>query len=133
MLTQFTNLPFFRLARDARLIIISTAVLGISFFGIQMLLNVLYILRLSYSVEYVGIFNASGAFTYILSSLPAAAVGNRLGLRAAMILATVLSCVPSSVPGNGVVTACASGVAIAAVTVAAASIARRWISAKPRS
>ncbi len=86
MISHYTNLPFFRLARDARLIIISTAVLGISFFGIQMLLNVLYILRLGYSVEYVGMFNASGAFTYILSSLPAAAVGNRMGLRAAMIL-----------------------------------------------
>ncbi|HRW08980.1 MAG TPA: hypothetical protein P5121_27940, partial [Caldilineaceae bacterium] len=91
MLTQFTNLSFFRLARDARLIIISTAVLGVSFFGIQMLLNVLYILRLGYGVEYVGLFNASGAFTYILSSLPAAAVGNRIGLRPAMILGGVIT------------------------------------------
>lgn len=85
------HLSFSGLARDARLIIISTAVLGISFFGIQMLLNVLYILRLGYSVEYVGLFNASGAFTYILSSLPAAAVGNRLGLRMAMVLGGVIT------------------------------------------
>ncbi|MEZ4866158.1 MAG: MFS transporter [Caldilineaceae bacterium] len=91
MITNFTNVAFFRLARDARLVIISTAVLGISFFGIQMLLNVLYILRLGYSVEYVGFFNASGAFTYILSSLPAAAIGNRLGLRAAMVWGGVIT------------------------------------------
>ncbi|MEZ4729537.1 MAG: MFS transporter [Caldilineaceae bacterium] len=91
MITNFTNVAFFGLARDARLIIISTAVLGISFFGIQMLLNVLYILRLGYSVEYVGLFNASGAFTYILSSLPAAAVGNRIGLRASMVLGGVIT------------------------------------------
>lgn len=93
LIRQFTNTPFFRLARDARLIIIGTAVLGVSFFGIQMLLNVLYILRLGYGVEYVGIFNASGAFTYILSSLPAAAVGNRIGLRAAMIVGGAITVV----------------------------------------
>lgn len=82
------NLPtttFSQLARDARLLILSTGLLAISFFGIQMLLAVLYVLRLGYSVEYVGLFNASGALTYILASLPAGAVGSRFGLRAAMV------------------------------------------------
>ena len=82
------NLPttvFSELSRDAKLLIVSTGVLAVSFFGVQMLLTVLYVLRLGYSVEYVGLFNASGALTYILSSLPAGAVGSRFGLRAAMM------------------------------------------------
>jgi len=88
------NLPtttFSQLARDARLLILSTGLLAISFFGIQMLLAVLYVLRLGYSVEYVGLFNASGALTYILASLPAGAVGSRFGLRAAMVAGGVIT------------------------------------------
>jgi MFS family permease len=88
------NLPtttFSNLARDARLLIISSGVLAVSFFGIQMLLTVLYVLRLGYSVEYIGLFNASGAFTYILSSLPAGAIGSRFGLRPAMLVGGVMT------------------------------------------
>lgn len=88
------NLPtttFSHLTRDARLLIISSGVLAVSFFGIQMLLTVLYVLRLGYSVEYIGLFNASGAFTYILSSLPAGAIGSRFGLRPAMIAGGVMT------------------------------------------
>ena len=88
------NLPtttFSNLSRDAKLLIISSGVLAVSFFGIQMLLTVLYVLRLGYSVEYVGIFNASGAVTYILSSLPAGAIGTRFGLRAAMIAGGIVT------------------------------------------
>ena len=88
------NLPtttFSHLSRDAKLLIISTGVLAVSFFGIQMLLTVLYVLRLGYNVEYVGIFNASGALTYILSSLPAGAIGTRFGLRAAMVVGGIVT------------------------------------------
>lgn len=56
-----------------------------------MLLTVLYVLRLGYSVEYVGLFNASGALTYILTSLPAGVVGSRFGLRAAMVAGGVIT------------------------------------------
>lgn len=88
------NLPtttFSQLARDAKYLIISTGVLAVSFFGIQMLLTVLYVLRLGYSVEYVGLFNASGALTYILASLPAGALGSRFGWRAAMVAGGVVT------------------------------------------
>ncbi len=88
------NLPtttFSQLEREAKLIMFASGLLAISFFGIQMLLSVLYILRLGYSVEYVGLFNAAGSFTYILSSLPAGEVGNRLGLRMAMFLGGILT------------------------------------------
>lgn len=88
------NLPtttFAQLSRDAKLLILSTGVLAVSFFGIQMLLTVLYVLRLGYNVEYVGIFNASGALTYILSSLPAGAIGTRFGLRAAMVAGGIVT------------------------------------------
>ncbi|MBX3012295.1 MAG: MFS transporter [Caldilineaceae bacterium] len=80
------NTTFSQLTRDAQLLILSSGLLAISFFGIQMLLAVLYILRLGYSVEYVGLYNAFGALTYIVSSLPAGAIGARLGVRTAMII-----------------------------------------------
>ncbi len=88
------NLPtttFSQLEREAKLLMIAHGLLAISFFGIQMLLSVLYVLRLGYGVEYIGLFNASGSFTYILSSLPAGMVGNRFGLRTAMILGGILT------------------------------------------
>lgn len=88
------NLPtttFSHLSRDAKLLIVAWGILAISFFGIQMLLTVLYVLRLGYSVEYIGIFNASGALTYILSSLPAGALGSRIGLRPAMIIGGIVT------------------------------------------
>lgn len=88
------NLPtttFSQLEREAKLLMIAHGLLAISFFGIQMLLSVLYVLRLGYGVEYVGLFNAAGSFTYILASLPAGIVGNRLGLRNAMILGGIFT------------------------------------------
>jgi MFS family permease len=60
--------------------------MSISFFGIQALLKVLYVLRLGHGPEYVGLFNASGAFTWMIMSLPASAVGDRIGLLRAMRL-----------------------------------------------
>lgn len=90
-LMNLSTTTFSQFARDAKLLIISTGVLAVSFFGIQMLLTVLYLLRLDYSVEYIGLFNAAGALTYIVASLPAGAVGSRLGLRRAMIAGGIVT------------------------------------------
>ncbi len=53
--------------------------LAISFFGIQALLKILYVLRLGYGPQYLGLFNASGAVGYMTMSLPSGALGDRYG------------------------------------------------------
>lgn len=65
--------------RDVKLLLLATAVLAISFFGIQALLKILYILRLGYGPKYVGLFNASGALGYMAMSLPSGWLGERWG------------------------------------------------------
>jgi MFS family permease len=71
--------------------LIVSSLMSVSFFGIQQLLKILYVLRLGYGPEYVGIFNASGAFTWMIMSLPAAAIGDRIGLVPAMRLGGLLT------------------------------------------
>jgi MFS family permease len=73
-------------SRDARLLIIVTGILAISFFGLYALLRVIYVLRLGYGPEYVGIFSATGALTYMSMGVPSGALGARLGTRKAMLI-----------------------------------------------
>lgn len=82
-LTQFN--------RDTRLLIISTGIASGGYFGIQKLLEVLYVLRLGYGPEYVGLFIASGSLAFMGMSLPAGALGRRLGARVAILLGGVVA------------------------------------------
>ena len=66
--------------REVNLLLMATGILAISFFGIQMLLKVLYVLRLGYGPTFIGIFNAAGALGYMAMSLPSGAMGTRFGL-----------------------------------------------------
>jgi predicted MFS family arabinose efflux permease len=63
----------------------AAGILAVSFFGIQMLLKVLYLLRLGYGLEYIGVFSAIGAMAYMTMSLPSGALGGRLGTRKTML------------------------------------------------
>ena len=77
--------------KDTRLILISSGIFSVGFFGVQTLLKVLYILRLGYGLEYIGVFTATSALTYMAMSLPSGALGNRFGLKPAMVLGGVLT------------------------------------------
>ena len=77
-------------SRDAKLLIAVTGILAISFFGIVALLRVIYVLRLGYGPEYVGIFSATGALTYMSMGIPSGALGARLGTRKAMLIGGVI-------------------------------------------
>jgi MFS family permease len=82
-----TRLPSFsHFGRDAKLLIAVSGIFAVSFFGIQMLLKVLYILRLGYGPEYVGLFGASSALAYMAMGLPSGALGSRIGARRIMLL-----------------------------------------------
>ena len=71
--------------RDVRLFLVATALNGFSRFGIQMLLLNLYLLRLGYGPEFIGLFTAVSTFAYTLFCLPAGALGTRWGSRRMLI------------------------------------------------
>lgn len=80
-----------QLNRDARLLIAASGIFAVGFFGIQMLLKVLYILRLGHGPRYVGRFTAAGAFTYMGMSLPSGVLGRRLGMRMTLLLGGIVT------------------------------------------
>lgn len=75
-----------RFSRDAWLLIAVSGVLSVSFYGIHNLLRVLYVLRLGHGPEYVGLYSASSALTYMAMGLPSGALGQRFGTRNTMLL-----------------------------------------------
>ncbi len=75
-----------RFGRDAKLLIAVAGISAISFFGIQMLLKVLYILRLGHGPEYVGAFGASSALAYMAMGVPSGLLGRRFGTRGVMLV-----------------------------------------------
>jgi MFS family permease len=80
-----------RLHRDIRLLLAMSGLMAISFFGIQNLVKVLYVLRLGYGLEYIGMFNATGALAYMAMGLPSGAIGNRLGIQTTMRIGGVIT------------------------------------------
>lgn len=82
-----------RYNRDVKLLLLSTGILSISFFGIQALLKILYILRLGYGPEYIGLFSASGALGYMAMSLPSGWLGERWGISRTMAVGALATTV----------------------------------------
>jgi len=80
-------------SRDTRLLLATSGIIATSFFGIHTLLRVLYILRLGYGPEYVGLFGAAGAFTYTTMGLPSGALGRRFGVRRIMLIGGLVTVV----------------------------------------
>ncbi|MFN2302516.1 MAG: MFS transporter, partial [Anaerolineales bacterium] len=73
------------ISRDAWLCIVSWTVLGFAYFGIYLVLFNLYLLRLGYGYEFVGLVNGVGMIVFAIFSVPAGILGNRLGIRRMMI------------------------------------------------
>ena len=82
-----------RFNRDVNLLLTATGILSISFFGIQALLKILYILRLGYGPQYVGLFSASGALGYMAMSLPSGWLGERWGVSRTMAVGALVTTV----------------------------------------
>jgi MFS family permease len=77
-------------SRNARLYIIAWALIGFGYIGIYLVLANLYLLRLGYGPEFVGLVNGIGLFAMVPSSLPAGALGRRWGSRRMMIAGMIL-------------------------------------------
>ena len=59
----------------------AVSIVGFSYFGFVSVLLNLYLLRLGYGTDFIGLVNGSIAFAFAASSLPAGALGSRLGMR----------------------------------------------------
>lgn len=71
--------------RNIRFFLLATAVHGFVFFGIYALLLNLYLLRLGYGPEFIGLVNGVGPLMLAVFSLPAGIVSRRLGSRRMML------------------------------------------------
>ena len=72
-------------SRDVRLALVAAALMGFCRAGIYMVLFNLYLLRLGYGPEFVGLVSAVGWLGIAACSLPAGALGRRWGVRRVMI------------------------------------------------
>ncbi len=76
-----------RLNRDVKLYLVALAVFGLTMMnGIYPVLFNLYLLRLGYGAEFIGMLSAVGLLGYTIFSFPASIIGSRLGVHRAMTL-----------------------------------------------
>ncbi len=73
-------------SRDVRLLLITAALNGFCYFGIYVVLFNLYLLRLGYGPEFIGLVNAAALLALAVFGLPAGALGRRWGSRRIMIV-----------------------------------------------
>jgi len=79
------------LGRNARLNLLVCATAGFCRFGIAAVLLNLYLLRLGYGPEFIGLFNGFAQMVNTAVCLPAGALGARYGCRRAMIAGVLLA------------------------------------------
>jgi MFS family permease len=72
--------------RDTRVLIAAFAALGFSYWGLYSVIANLYLLRLGYGVETIGVLTAVGLVVATVSSLPAGILGARMGNRNVLAL-----------------------------------------------
>lgn len=79
-------------SRDVCLFLVSAALVSFAWDGVRAVLFNLYLLRLGYGPESVGLINGVGALAFALFCLPAGAMGTRWGSRTMLIVgASVLA------------------------------------------
>ena len=80
------------LSRDGRLYLVTSALLGLTYWGgVFSVVGNLYLLRLGYGPEFIGLFNGAGSLGYAFLALPAGALGHRWGTRRTVICGLILS------------------------------------------
>ncbi len=79
-----------RFDRSLWLYIAYWAIAGFCYFGVQSVILNLYLLRLGYGPEFIGLLVGSGQITWAAFALPAGAIGKRMGLREAQVLGLAL-------------------------------------------
>jgi MFS family permease len=77
-------------SRDIRLFLISAALVGLAWDGMRAVILNLYLLRLGYGPEFIGLINGLGALGFGLLCPVAGAMGTRWGSRSMLIVGTGL-------------------------------------------
>jgi MFS family permease len=77
-------------SRDLRLFLATAALVALAWDGMRAVLLNLYLLRLGYGPEFIGLINAVGAFAFALLCLPAGTMGTRWGSRNMLVAGTSL-------------------------------------------
>jgi MFS family permease len=75
---------------STRRYLIVWALISFSYFGIQSVLLNLYLLRLGLGPALIGMLVASGQLIWAVAALPAGALGQRIGLRTALIMGSTI-------------------------------------------
>ena len=74
---------------DVRKYLITSALLGFSYFGMITVVMNLYLLRLGYGTGFIGLVNGATALAFATVSVPAGAIGARWGERRATIVGVI--------------------------------------------
>ena len=69
-----------------RRLLIAVALATSVFFGLQAVLQNLYLLRLGYDARFIGLAMAAGQLVWAAAALPASTLGRGIGLRNAIML-----------------------------------------------
>ena len=72
-------------SRDVRLFLVTSALTGFCFMGVYLVLFNLYLVRLGYGLEFIGLVNAAGLLVNAFGCVLAGVVGRRWGTRRSMI------------------------------------------------
>jgi MFS family permease len=80
------------LSRDARLALVTSALVGFTVFGgiYTVLLN-LYLLRLGYGARFIGLVNGVGTLSFAVFSLPVGVISERVGTRRMLMASMMLA------------------------------------------
>ena len=79
------------LSRDGRLLLLAQCLSTGSYLGIYVVLFNLYLARLGYGTEFIGLTNGIAIFFYAFLCIPAGALGRKWGVRRVAILGGVLT------------------------------------------
>lgn len=75
---------------DVRMYLVVSGLFGLAYFGINSVILNLYLLRLGYGTEFIGLANAGTSLAFALTSIPAGAIGARWGYRYTIIAGVAL-------------------------------------------
>ena len=84
--------PNLQLNRNVWYVLFTSAVVGFAVEGgIYSVLFNIYLLRLDYGTDFIGVVNSVGHFSYAIAALLASAAGQRWGVRRIMLVGIVLA------------------------------------------
>src|SRR5262245_56435164 len=78
------------LNRNVKLYVVGFGLAAFGYFGIMGVLFNLYLARLGFGAEYIGLLIGSGQLVWAILALPAGVIGMRIGLTRALVFAELL-------------------------------------------